>query len=195
MRKLKVTNLSISYVPLLNLNSCNLWAFSDAAHANLKDQGSQLGYVIFAVDRAGNANLVKWCSKKISRVVKSSLAAETLALLEAVDNAYFIKRLLESMLSVTDGISIYCFTDNKSLVDHVYKSTSSVKDFRLRVDMACLRDMMQRNEIKSIKWVDTNHQLADCLTKATASSKNVLDIIKENKIDLNLYSCMQDAHF
>ncbi len=89
------------------------------------------------------------------------------------------------------GIKICCFTDNKSIVDHVFKSTTTVKDFRLRVDMACLRDMLRRGEISDIKWVDTHHQLADCLTKATASCKNLMDVIKGNRIDQNLYSTMQ----
>ena len=53
--------------------------------------------------------------------------------------------------------------------------------------------MLKRGEIMDIKWVDTHHQLADCLTKATASSTNLLDVIKDNKIDLNLYSTMQSA--
>ena len=50
--------------------------------------------------------MIKWNSKKIPRVVKSSLAAETLALLEAADNAYFLKRLLESILSIPESLSV-----------------------------------------------------------------------------------------
>lgn len=177
-----------------NLAACKLWAFSDAAHANLKGHASQLGYVIFLVDDNGCANVIKWCSKKISRVVKSSLAAETLALLETADNAFFLKRLLESMLCIPDCIEVCCFTDNKSIVDHVSKSTTTVKDFRLRVDMACLRDMLNRKEISYLKWVDTHHQLADCLTKSTASSKNLIDVLTQNKVDVNLFSNMQSTY-
>ena len=77
-----------------DISKCKLWVFSDASHANLKGGASQFGYVIFLVDEVGTANVIKWTSKKISRVVKSTLASETLALLEAAENAYFLKRLL-----------------------------------------------------------------------------------------------------
>ena len=188
LRKLRASNLKMTFVPLRNIRKCKLWVFSDASHANLKGGASQFGYVIFLVDEEGNSNVVKWMSKKISRVVKSTLAAETLALLEAAENAYFLKRLLESMLCIPDseGLEIVCLTDNKSIVQHVNKSTKSVCDFRLRVDVACLRDMLQRREIASISWVSSENQLADCLTKSTASCKNLLKALRENKLDLRL---------
>ena len=92
------------------------------------------------------------------------------------------------MLCIPDseGLEIVCLTDNKSIVQHVNKSTKSVCDFRLRVDVACLRDMLQRREIASISWVSSENQLADCLTKSTASCKNLLKALRENKLDLRL---------
>ena len=98
------------------------------------------------------------------------------------------------MLSIPDRIQIRCFTDNKSIVEHISTSTTTVKDFRLRVDVACLRDMLKRGEIGSVQWVDTHHQLADCLTKATASCKSLIDVLKQNKIDRSLYLNMQTAY-
>ena len=78
-----------------------------------------VGRVIFLVNDSGNTNVLKWQSKKISRVVKSTLAAETLALLDAAETGYYIKRLIESFLGLNSGsIEVRCFTDNKSLVDH-----------------------------------------------------------------------------
>lgn len=187
IRKLKAKNHQLKFVPLQNLAQLQIWAFSDAAHANLKGQASQLGYCIFLVDRQGNANVLKWCSKKIARVIKSSMAAETLALLETADNAFYLKRLTESILCIPDCIEIKCFTDNRSIVDHVSKTTTSLSDFRLKVDMACLRDMLNRREIKSISWVDTKNQLADGLTKYTASCTKLLEVLKCNKIEYNAY--------
>ena len=186
-RKLNASLFNVSYVKLADLANCKIWVFSDAAHANLKNYASQLGFVLFLVDNHGNANHIKWCSKKISRVVKSSLAAETLALLEAADNAYFFKRLFESMMCIPNGIDIICFTDNMSIVEHISKSTSTGNDFRLKVDMCCLRDMVNRKEICALHWIEAKLQLADCLTKATASAKNLLDVLKNNRIDIATY--------
>lgn len=190
LRKLKVSNLRLKFVPLKNLKKCKFWVYSDASHANLKGGASQFGFVIFLVDEEGSANVVKWVSKKISRVVKSTLAAETLALLDAAENAFFLKSMLETMLNIpkSDSLDIICLTDNQSLVENVNKSTKSVSDFRLRVDIACIRNMLQRNEISKITWVSAENQLADCLTKASASCRNLLKVLAENKLPLSLVS-------
>ena len=41
---------------------------------------------------------------------------------------------------------------------------TTVTDKRLRVDIARLREMVDKSEI-TISWVDEKEQLADCLTK------------------------------
>ena len=184
LRKLRSTEVKLTFLALKDLTrSCKLVVFSDASHANLKGGASQFGYVVLLVDHTGTTNIIKWVSKKISRVVKSTLAAETLALMEAAQNAFFIKCLLESMLNIGNTYEIFCLCDNQSLVEHVNKSTKTVSDFRLRVDLACLRDMINRNEVTSIKWVNNSLQIADCLTKETASSENLLRVIRTNRLD------------
>ena len=90
-------------------------------------------------------------------------------------------------MGVSNGtIEVRCFTDNKSIVDHVFKSTNKVADFRLRVDIACLRDMIRRQEISHIHWIDTASQLADCLTKADCSSKNLSTVLTSNLMSSNI---------
>ena len=184
LRKLKSTNTKLTFLALKDLKKqCKLVVFSDASHANLKGGASQFGYVVLIVDDTGTTNVIKWASKKISRVVKSTLAAETLALIEAAQNAFFIKCLLEAMLCIGNTFKIFCLCDNHSIVEHVNKSTKTVSDFRLRVDIACLRDMISRKEITSIQWIKSSSQLADCLTKEGASSQNLLSMISNNRLD------------
>ena len=65
---------------------------------------------------------IQWQSKKIRRVVKSTLAAECLALHDAVDNAFYIKNVVSDLLNI--NIEIHCFVDNNSLVDFVHSSTN-----------------------------------------------------------------------
>ena len=136
------------------------------------------------MDKYGNANPLKWQSKKISRVVKSTLAAETLALLEAAETAYYLKRLWESIICTKSNIKIICFCDNKSIVEHIDTSTNKVADYRLRVDISCLRDMLVRGEIEKIYWIDTKQQLADCLTKANASCNALVTTLRNNYINV-----------
>ena len=184
LRKLRNTNISIEYVPMKHLENQTIVVHSDASHANLKGEGSQAGYVIFIVDKTGNANILKWQSKKISRVVKSSLAAETLSLLEAAETAFYLKQLFLNMLSKegNNDLKIVCYTDNKSIVDHVEKCTKQVTDFRLRIDVSCLRDMLARKELDELVWISGSNQLADCFTKANASSAKLTEVLRTNKL-------------
>ena len=74
-----------SFIQLARIRNCStlkLIAYHDASYANLNDGGSQGGYVIFLTDDEG-AKLapIAWQSKRIKRVVKSTLAAERLCLL------------------------------------------------------------------------------------------------------------------
>ena len=60
--------------------------------------------------------------KKIQRVVKSTIAAETLALQEALETCYMIRTiLLELYKKETDNglFPIHCYTDNKLLLDSI----------------------------------------------------------------------------
>lgn len=143
--------------------------YVDASFGNLRDGGSQGAYLIFLTDGVSRC-LVSWQSKKIRRIVKSTLAAETLALIEGAESGL----LLQKVLSDSFGLSttIECFTDNASLVECA-DSDNVIIDKRLRIDMGVVRQMILDREI-SIKWVATHQQLANCLTKKNASSENLL---------------------
>ena len=74
-----------------------------------------------------------------------------------------------------------CISDNESLVETAY-STNSLADYRLRIDMACIRNMISNNEIASLRWIKTQSQLADCLTKQGASCQNLIDVLHTNTL-------------
>ena len=69
--------LPIKFPSDLNFNDIRVICFSDASFGNVKNGGSQGGYIIFVADKWGKCAPVSWSSK---RVVKSTLAVETLAL-------------------------------------------------------------------------------------------------------------------
>ena len=71
-----------------------IFVFTDGAHGNLVDGGSQGGYFGFLVGENRKCALISWQSKRIHSVVKSSLAAETLSMSDGIDGAVIVNPLL-----------------------------------------------------------------------------------------------------
>ena len=63
----------------------------------------------------------------------------------------------------------------------LYLSYATLSDKRLRVDIARLRQMVERREIDGT-WVEGNRQIADCLTKKGASSLRLLEVLKSSHL-------------
>ena len=166
VNKVATDSYKIVFPKMNDISDCYLECFSDSSFANLADGGSQGGYIIFLVDSDGHRCPIFWQSRKIRRVVKSTLAAETLALLDGAEAAYFIVNIISEILLIPH-LQIHCNVDNKSLLEALYTS-KLVDDRRLRIDIAVLQDMLNRKEITKVHWVDTAGQLADCLTKKGA---------------------------
>ena len=170
-------NVTVKLPKLDNLNNLKLVAYHDASYANLKDGGSQGGYVIFITDHAGTKlSPIAWQSKRMKRVVKSTLAAETLSMVEASEASFWILKILQEILGYHDILRIEWRTDSQSLYNAVYSMTS-LTDKRLRIDIAILREMLQNKEIQNITWVSSDQQIADSLTKAGCSSTKLFHLL------------------
>jgi hypothetical protein len=94
VKKIKSEDVSLSYRKLTNIGECSIECYSDASFGNLTDGGSQGGYIVFIVDDIGRRCPVTWQSRRIRRVVKSTLAAETLALLDSAEAGLYVARML-----------------------------------------------------------------------------------------------------
>ena len=156
--------------------------------ANLPDQGSQGGYLIFLIDCYGKYCLLAWQSRRIRRVVHSTLAAECLAAVDAAEASVYLSTCLQELLCVASQstseknkrpslipVSIIC--DNKSLVDAVH-TTTAVENKRLRISISVLRDMLKNNDIREFRWINTDLQVANALTKSGCSSLYLLKILR-----------------
>ena len=95
INEIKDNQYKLRYLPL-NL-PLKIVLFTDAAFGNLSDGGSQAGHVIFLVDKHNNSNLLSWQSKCIKRVVRGTLAAETIAMINGVESAIYISVLLKEL--------------------------------------------------------------------------------------------------
>ena len=182
MRKLKCEDVSLKFPNLGDLKRCKIMNFNDASYCKLPEEGSQGGFIIFLCNKDGKAAPIQWQSRKIRCVVKSTLAAECLAQVEAAEACFLIKSQLAELLQASkEEIITECITDNQSLQDICY-STRNIEDRRLRVDIVILREMLAKNEINKIEWVETSSQLSDCLTKSGDSTALLLDALRSGSL-------------
>ena len=169
--------LVFSKIPNLE-TGMKLLTFSDASFGNLSNNGSQCGYLIFLADVNEEVkNLITWRSVKLDRVCSSTLAAESLALLKAVDHSIFIQQTLKQMIGENTDIRIQCYVDNKGLLELINK-TKDPTEKRLIVTMASLRESVEKEEI-AVTYIASKMMPADVLTKKNASGlvlKSYLDM-------------------
>ena len=177
VRKAQSARVSLKY-PRLDLSQSSVVVYSDASYGNLPDGSSQGGYIVFLRDNKGRCAPLAWSSSKIKRIVRSTLAAECMALQDGADAAVLLAALIsEALYDGSEGMSVMCCTDSRGLYRALY-STKAVQDKRLRIDIARMRQMLEVGEVTKVSWVDSSQQLADCLTKKTASSNVLLDVLK-----------------
>ena len=79
-----------------------------------------------------------------------------------------------------NDISIEAFNDNRSLYETLH-TTKPILDKRLRVEIASLREMCEKNELQ-ISWIEKQHELNDVLTKRGASLKSLIETIQKSKL-------------
>ena len=164
-------SVKVSFPKIQSLESCQLECYTDAAFGNLPNSGSQGGIIIFLKDELGQKCPIFWQSRKLKRVIQSTLAAETLALVEGAETSFYIASILKEVTKIKE-MKIHCYVDSKSLVDAL-SSSKQVDNRRLRIDIAVLDDMLEKKELSTVSWIDTKNQLADCLTKRGASTEKL----------------------
>ena len=159
----------LAFPRLKSLKDCTIECYTDASFANLPDGSSQGAYIILLMDCLGQRCPILWQSRKLRRVVKSTIAAETMALIEGAEAAVYIAQILSCVTSHTK-LKVFCYVDNKSLVDSL-NSIKRVDDKRLRIDLAVIENMVISGEISKVSWIPSKQQLADCLTKRGVSTE------------------------
>ena len=176
------------FASLVRSDEWRIIVFTDASHANLSDgTGSRGALVVFLVDEHGNCCPLTWQSGKIKRVVRSTLAAEALSLVEGIEDAIYLKYIFSELLVLRSGTRIDVFVDNRDVVDAIY-STKSVDDKRLRIDVATLKEFISTGEVNKVRWCPGSMQLADGMTKKGAPVDKLMNILRTGKLDLKGWS-------
>lgn len=191
-----LTNLKeqASSLVIPNLGKREDWAllcYTDASLGNLNDGISSTGgYILFLANlRTGKTSPLDWQSHKIKRVVRSTLAAETLSLCEGLEAAIHVNYILQEVTGHSDLVPVHAIIDNHSTVEAV-RSTTSVDDRRLRRDIAAIKQLLESGDITSLSWVSGSKQLADVLTKRGVNGGKLLQILQSGELaeeDLMLF--------
>ena len=137
------------------------------------------------------ANLLEWSSKKIHRVVKSTLAAEAAAMSYGFDRTFFAREVFTEILFGRDrrwkdvppsapmaiqltyesgfldqNVAIGMATDCKSLYDVCIRPTSMPTEKRVTLDLLDVRHHLdQHPDHYQVRWIPTTAMLVDALTK------------------------------
>lgn len=156
-------------------------AFGDASFASPKQLASFQGSIICATspkllkNEKAPISPLTWSSKKINRVVRSTLSAEAFSMSRSVDQLGWM-RLLWGTLA-TDNFdwrkppeafkllpSAAIVTDCKSLYDLVSRTAiPSCEEYRTTLEVLLIRERCL--EHCTFRWIPTSLQLADALTK------------------------------
>ena len=182
MRKVKSSEAFLLIRGLGPVSGWTIEVWTDASLSNLNEGVNSTGAVlILLVNNAGDCAPIVWQANKIKRIVNSTLEAECLALVEGLKEAIYVREVVEELFGLKEKtIPVKAVIDNKSTVDAVH-STASVEDKKLRRDVGIIKQLMNNGEVASVSWCPGKDQLADCMTKRTASSFNLLSVFQRGK--------------
>ena len=158
-----------THIPKPRGKAVRITAFFDASHAeNTVTRRSHTGFVIF-VNRAP----IIWYSKCQNTVKASTFLSEFIALKVCMEYIVALRYKLRMFGVEIDG-SANVLGDNLSVVKNSSKIESSLdKKHNALAYHACRWAVAA--EIMRVRWIDTNYNIADALTKRlTVAKRNQL---------------------
>jgi hypothetical protein len=93
---------------------------------------------------------------------------------EGLEEALYVRNILNELFP---SVTIHAIVDSKSLVKASH-STKSVDDRRLRVDLTCIKQSLGSCELNSLRWCPAAAQLANVLTKSSASGSELRSVLQ-----------------
>ena len=176
------SSVKLEFKPL-NDQAMFILAFTDANLASTRVHSedstkftSQTGTVILLGSRnkygKWTCNLLDWKSSKQKRIARSTLAAETLAMVDTIDRAFGIKNHILHTQNL--DLPVIILADCKSLVTTGH-TTTTVSEKRLQIDIGYIREAIERKDIE-VFHIGTQHMLADPMTKKmdTGCLRNIM---------------------
>ena len=182
IERLKSGTSRLRFTDLGPFENWQIMTFTDAALGNLDGSGSVGARVCFLTNSRGDICPLSWSANKIKRVVRSTLSAEMLSLQEGIEEAIYLRGLIVEMINGdVKSLPIVMYVDNKS-VTQALCSTKMVDDKRLRLDIAAIKESLEKNEVSSVRWLPGESQLANCLTKRGASGYELMKVLMDGRL-------------
>ena len=149
----------------IGTNKINLIAYCDADFAeDVNDRKSTTVMVCFL-----NSGPISWNSRKQTVTATSTTEAEFVALCSATKEVVWLRRLLGDLSHTqTTPTTIFCDNQRAITIIQTPESIKSTKHIEVQFFFTC--EKQAKNEI-NIKYVSTEKQLADTLTKPLAREK------------------------
>ena len=187
IREMKQRKICLRFPSHVPVSQWHILCISDAGWCTRANGESQGGYILCLTTKQILENkeapvwLIDWSSKKLRRVVRSSVAAETMAGQNGLDSIEWIQSLLAEIL---EDMSPKAFreqvpektaclvVDSKGFFDAVTKSCSSPTisvEKRLQIDYAIAKESMALQNIV-VFWTSNLFMCADVLTKLKADT-------------------------
>ena len=183
-----------------------LLTYHDASYACRRDGSSQGGVFTMLVDKCvlagkvGKYSPLGWQSRKLPRICRSSTAAEIQTGSHAMDTHEFTKQLLlewynqqvidyKDMDKALRRFQSVVVTDSKNLYDSVHRIETSglqLEERRLALEVLSIRERIKSAGMH-FKWVDSDQQLADNLSKPF-SFQTLLTAIHKGELCLQFHS-------
>jgi hypothetical protein len=189
VEKAKFEPITLNFTKVGPFSEMKLKLYCDASFNNQDDKlKSTEGRVLLLESQTSKKfNLFSWKTKKISRICRSVKAAETRAMENGLDEAIHFARMISEIyegkvnLKTPKQIKVEAVMDNKSLWENLH-NTRQCEEKLLRNSIALIKEMMDRNEVKKVEWVDTTRMLADTLTKKSGHGSWVKKVISYNHL-------------
>ena len=182
LRYVRATQDAFHKVIPIDFDDMLLIAYGDSAWANAPGGKSQGGLIVAATSKKvlqtpQQASVLEWASYRHQRVLRSTLAAEAASLDKAEDYGNFIATMLSEMV---DGrysatlrevpiFEMVLVADARSLWDAIHRLSTTFAEKRVEISIASLRQ-----QCRALRWVPTEQQLADGLTKRSRQLKDAL---------------------
>ncbi|KAI3513013.1 hypothetical protein L1887_20337 [Cichorium endivia] len=165
-RVLRYVKTTLNYgVMFKREKECRLSGYCDADYAgDVNTRRSTTGYIFML-----GSSVVSWCSKRQPTVSLSTTEAEYRAAAMAAQESVWLVQLLQDLNQEVD-YSIPLLCDNMSSIHLAENPTFHARTKHIEVHYHFIREKVLKGEI-DLRYVRTENQVADSLTKSLTSRK------------------------
>ena len=101
--------------------------------------------------------------------------------MDGLKQAVYVREIIKEIFNLdSKSIPVKAIVDNNSTVQAIH-STAPVEDKKLRRDVSLDKQMLNEREIASVSWCPGKDQLADCMTKRTAPTFNLMSVFQSGR--------------